>query len=69
MMKKLLAYIIRTLHLISNNDFVVVYLHAGMSKKQQPDFAWIQLLYKIWERKFVFYLFFIYLFIFMYFLF
>jgi len=52
MVQKFLKYIIRTLDALSGQEFILVYFHTKITQKQEPEFAWLQLLYKICDRKF-----------------
>ena len=45
------------MELVGKTEFIVIYFHSGMQKKQEPEFVFVKMLYKIWERKFAFYLF------------
>jgi len=53
---KLLKYIIRTLDALIGQEFILVYFHTGITQPQEPEFAWLQMVYRICDRKYSLYL-------------
>jgi len=52
MVQKFLKFIIRTLDALSGQDFILTYFHCCITQKQEPEFAWLQMIYRIFDRKF-----------------
>merc|ERR1712137_173417 len=52
--QRLTRYILRIIDPIINvSDFVVIYFHAGVQQPQEPEFAWLKLMYRFCELKFL----------------
>lgn len=53
LVEKFLKYIIRTLDPLIGQEFILVHFHANISQPQEPEFAWLKLVYKICDRKYI----------------
>jgi len=51
LVQQLTKFIIRTLDPISDTEFVIIYLHAGIVQPQEPEFAWLKMMYRLIDLK------------------
>ena len=53
LVQQLTKYIVRTLDPIADTEFVIIYLHAGIVQPQEPEFAWLKMMYRLIDLKYV----------------
>mmetsp|Transcript_10560 Transcript_10560/g.26594 ORF Transcript_10560/g.26594 Transcript_10560/m.26594 type:complete len:444 (+) Transcript_10560:1744-3075(+) len=50
--ERVLLYMIKTLDPVVEKEYVLVYLHGGMSDAQRPEMDWLKRAYDIWDAKY-----------------
>jgi O-acetyl-ADP-ribose deacetylase (regulator of RNase III) len=52
LLDKIFLYYIKTMDVIANNDYVLIYAHTNMGSKSKPDFSWLKKVYNIFDDKY-----------------
>lgn len=52
LLDKIFLYYIKTMDVIANNDYVLIYAHSNMGSKSKPDFSWLKKVYNIFDDKY-----------------
>jgi len=49
---RVFMYMIRVMDKITENDYIVVYVHTNMEDRDTPDFSWMKKVYNIMDSKY-----------------
>uniref|UniRef100_T1PLH9 Divergent CRAL/TRIO domain protein n=3 Tax=Calyptratae TaxID=43742 RepID=T1PLH9_MUSDO len=50
-MDNLFLYVVKTLEQLVTDDYVLIYLHGGSSRRNMPPFPWLKKCYQLLDRR------------------